>query len=264
MNGGAYPVRLSSRTRGEEIAEYLGATYTLDGAYDNGGVRIHLKPRTLRRVKDGDYVDIIDDAHNLIPRLKARPKVKVIAYNEPYYDFLKKELANEVILIPHPHINFENKKRVKNKKIIGGMIGKSAPISYEIFNPIKEALARAGIEFKDWFTHETRQDALSFYDQTDFQVIWYHDMPSDHNRFYRYPGKIINAASFGIPTIAQRILGHQEMEGYYIPAETYDDIVREALKLQDNKYYNKRSKNLIKKAKEYHISRIAEMYKQLI
>lgn len=263
INGGVYPIRLSSRIRGEEIAEYLGGTYTLDGAYDKGGVRIHLKPRTLRRVKDGDYVDIIDDAQNLIPRLKERPGVKIIAYNKPYYDFLKSELKNEIVLIPHPHINFENKKRAKNKTLIGGMIGKSSPASYEIFNPIKEALGKAGIKFREWFTYENRKEILDFYKQADFQVVWYNRMPDDYSRFYRYPGKIINAASFGIPTIAQKILGHKEMEGYYIPAETHEDIVRETLKLQDEEYYNIWSKKLIEKAKEFHVSEIAKLYRRL-
>ena len=264
INGGFYPARLSSRTRGEEIADYLGGYYTIDGTYDQGGVRIHLKPHTLRRVKDGDFVDILDDAHNLIPRLKARPKIKVIAYSQPYYDFLKQELANQVVLIPHPHINFENDTRTKSKTIVGGMTGKATHASYEIFNPIKQALAKVGIKFKDWFNHTTRQDALNFYDQIDFQVVWYHDTPDDYSRFYRYPGKIINAASYGIPTIAQPILGHQEMQGYYIPAETYEDIVREALKLQDEDYYHQWSKKLIRKAEEYHISQVAELYRKLI
>ena len=160
-------------------------------------------------------------------------------------------------------IDFENKTRVKNKKIVGGMVGKSTPTSYQIFNPIKDALTNVGIEIKDWFSHETKQDALNFYEKTDFQVIWYHDMPDDYSRFYRYPGKIINAGSFGIPTIAQDILGHQEMEGCYISAATHEDIVREALKLQDDDYYNKWSKKLIEKAKEYHISKIAKLYRKL-
>lgn len=264
LRGGVYPVRLSSRLRGEEIAEYLGGVYTLDGNYDEGGIRIHLKPRHLKRVKDGDYVDVIDDAQGLIPHLKNRPKVKVIAYNKPYYDFLKEELPNnEIFLIPHPHINFENKKRVKNKTLIGGMIGKSSPAGYEIFNPIRDALANKGIEIKDWFTYENRKDILGFYKHSDFQVIWYNDVPEDIRRFYRYPGKIINAAAFGIPTLAQKILGHSEMEGFYIPVETHEDIVREALKLQDKKYYDQWSKKLIEKAKEYHISEVAKLYKDL-
>lgn len=262
LNGKNYPVRLSSRIRGEEIAEYLGETYTLDGTYDKGGIRIHLKPRHLRRVKDGDYVDIIDD-FTLIPKLKERPKIKVISYNKPHFKYLKQLLKNELILIPHPHINFENKKRTKNHTIIGGMVGKSAPESYKIFNPIQEALKKAGIEFKECFSYKSRKEMLEFYDQIDFQVIYYDPIRTNHEKYYIYPGKIINAASFGIPTIAQDIIGHSEMKDYYIKATTYDDIVREALKLKNNNYYNKWSKKLTKKAKEYHISKIVKLYKQL-
>lgn len=264
INGGVYPFLLTSRVRGQEIAEYLGGYFTRDGiSFDKGGVRIHLKPRVLGHVKDGEYIDVLDDIHSIIEELKKRPKIKIIAYNKPYYEFLKKTLENEVFFIPHQHINFENKKRVKNKPIIGGMTGKAIPPTYAIFNPIKEALSQAGIEFKEWFTYETRDDASKFYEQSDFQVVWYSGIPEDIGRYYKYPGKIINAASFGVPTIAQKIEGHQEMEGFYIPAQTYDDIVREAIKLQDEDYYEEWSKKLIKKAEEYHISEIAKLYTNL-
>lgn len=262
VNGGTYPVRLTSRVRGQEIAEFLGANYSESGEYRKGDICIYLKPRTLRSVKDNDYVDILDD-ERLIPKLKTRPKVKVIAMSKVEYDFLKKELENEIIYIPHHHINLENKKRVKNKTIVGGMIGKAAPQSYEIFNPIKKSLSDAGIEFKECFVYEKRQDILNFYDQIDFQVIWYWDMPADYDRFYRHPTKIINAASFGIPTITQKILGHQEFDGSYLPIKTHEDIVKAAVKLKNDEYYNKLSKRLIKKAKKYHISEIAKLYRKL-
>lgn len=262
INGGVYPVRISSRTRGEEIAEYLGASFSVDGKYNEDDICIYLKPRSLKFVRDKDYVDILDDI-KLIPLLKERSKIKVIAYNEPYYNFLRKELENEVLYIPHPHINFENKTRVKKKSIVGGMIGKSSVLSYPSFNAIKARLRDVGIEFKECFTYESRQEILDFYNQVDFHVVWYDDNLDDETRLYRHPGKIINAASFGAPTIAQKILGHQELEGDYIPAKTYEDVVREAVKLQNDEYYNELSKRLIEKAKNYHISEIARLYRQL-
>lgn len=262
LTGGLYPARLSARSRGEEIASYLGAVFTTDMNYDRGGIRIHLKPRTLGHVKDGEYVDILDNV-TLVHELKARPGIKVIVYSQPYYDFLKTELKNEVILIPHPHINFENTTRIKNHPIAGGMVSKSIPTAYALFNPIKAALAKVGIELKEGFTYETRQDMVDFYKGIDFLVAWYGPENTIYDRFVRYPGKIIHAASFGIPTIAQNVFGYQEMEGYYIPATTDEDIAREAVKLQDEAYYNQWSKKLIDKAKEYHISAIAKLYRKL-
>ena len=263
-NGGVYPVRLSSRVRGEEIASCLGANYIENGKYNKNDICIYIKPGSLDFVRDNDYVDILDRI-KIIPILKIRPKIKVIVYSKVYYDYLKKELQNEIFYIPHHHINFENKKRTKNKSLVGGMIGKSSVLSYPSFNEIKERLAKVGIEFKECFTYERRQDLLDFYNKIDFQVIWFFNLPGheDYDSFYRHPTKIANAASFGIPTIAQRILGHQEFEGNYIPVESYDDIVREAVKLKDDQYYNELSERLIEKAKEYHISKIAKLYEQL-
>lgn len=261
-NGGVYPVRISSRVRGEEIANYLGANYSENGKYDKNDICIYLKPRSLKSMRDNDYVDILDGP-KLIPMLKIRPKVKVIAMSKVQYDYLKKELKNEIFYIPHHHINFEKKRRIKNKVIVGGMIGKSTPLSYPIFNKVKKSLANVGIDLKECFSYETRQDILDFYNQIDFQVVWYWDMPADYDCFYRHPTKIVNAASFGIPTITQKILGHMEFDGDYIPIKNYKDIAREAVKLKDSQYYGELSKRLVEKSKKYHISKIAKLYKQL-
>lgn len=264
-NGGVYPVRLSSRIRGEEIASYLGATYSENGKFNKDDICIYLKPASLDSVRDIDYVDILDGI-NTISLLRSRPKIKVIVYSKAYYDYLKKELQNEILYIPHHHINFENKTRRENRSIVGGMVGKATPLSYPSFNEIKKCLADIGIEFKECFTYKTRQDILEFYSKIDFQVIWYFNVPGraeDYDYFYRHPTKIANAASFGIPTIAQNIAGHREFEGDYIVAESYEAIAKEAEKLKDDGYYSQLSQRLIEKAKEYHISEIAKLYKQL-
>ncbi len=263
INGGVYPVRLSSRVRGEEIANFLGANYSYS-KFNKDDICIYLKPRSLESVRDIDYVDILDGI-KLIPMLKTRPKIKVIAYSKVYYDYLKKELQNEIFYIPHHHINLENKKRVKNKSIVGGMIGKATLLSYPVFNDIKKYLTEAGIEFRECFVYQTREEILDFYSQIDFQVIWFFNLPGheDYDYFYRHPTKIANAAAFGIPTIAQEILGHKEFEGKYLVAENYEEIVRQAEKLKDDKYYDQLSKQLIDEAKKYHISEIAKLYKNL-
>ena len=67
--------RVSSRIRGEEISEYLGNIKT----------NIYVKPRHLEEVKNGDYVDILDDP-TYVERLKSRPNIKVIAMSLSHYD----------------------------------------------------------------------------------------------------------------------------------------------------------------------------------
>lgn len=173
--GGQFPRRLTARVRGEEMAQHLGGKFSIDGKYDESDTCIYLKPRSLDRVRDQDYVDILDDGHLLIPQLKLRPKIGVIVYNLHYLDYLKKELPNEIIYIPHHHINFDNEIRTKNKPLVGGMIGPAIPEVYDIYEKIKASLG--DIEFKSAFLNNTREEMLNFYKEIDFQVIWYENKP---------------------------------------------------------------------------------------
>lgn len=252
-----YLHRLTTRVRGEEITEYLGGKFNI--LRKRSDVCIFVKPRHLRSTKDGDYVDILDEVA-LIPLLKERPKIKVIAMSDIHFNYLKKELPNQVVLIPHHHINFEKQTRTKNKKIVGGMIGSPSKVAYDLVKAIRSKLK--GIEFTTCFNAKTREEMVEYYKSIDFLVI-FNLNSKDRTLFYRHPTKIINAASFGIPSLAQTELGYKEVEGLYIPVETVEDIVREAKKLQDEDYYNQWSEKLLKEAEKYHISKIAKLYQNL-
>ena len=256
----AYLQRVSTRIRGEEVAEHLGFKLNPQ-VREIDEVCIFIKPRHLTSVKDGDYVDVLDDVR-VIPRLKERPKVKVIAISEVHYNYLKKELSNEITLIPHHHINFERSKRRKNKTLTGGIIGTPSHMVHDITKKIKDGLAEVGIEFTTCFDFKTRQDMVEYYKKIDFLVIWYLDIYK-RDSFYRHPAKIINAASFGIPSLGQPILGYSEVEGLYIPIESVEDIMREAQRLKDENYYNQWSHKLLKEAEKYHISNISKLYQKL-
>lgn len=91
-----YLHRLSARVRGEEVVEYLGGKFNKNR--ENDDICIFVKPRNSRNIKNGDYVDVLDDPI-LITYLKERPRVKVIAMSEVHYNYLKKELNNEIALI---------------------------------------------------------------------------------------------------------------------------------------------------------------------
>src|SRR3989344_1132453 len=259
IKGGVYPARLSSRVRGEEIAEYLGETYTSDATYDKSGIRIHLKPRHLRYVKDGDYVDVLDEIE-LIPMLKERPTVKVISMSQTHHNYLRNEIKNEIFLIHHHHINFEKFRRKKNDILTGGMIGHHVN-AYDIYDQIKKRLGEVGIEFVSAFNYKIRQDMVDFFKKIDFLVTWW----SSYNltAFRGHPTKIINAASFGIPSLSQFSPGYKEFEGFYIQIGDMDSLVEEAIKLKDADYYNQWSDKVFKEAEKYHISNIAKLYRKL-
>ena len=260
---GVYVARVSSRVRGQEIAEYLGAKLNPSERMAED-LCIFIKPRGLDGLKDGDYVDLLDGIE-IIPKLKERPDIKIIAMSQVQYEHLRKELKNEIILIHHHHINFEEFRRTRNENLVGGFIGHSG-LAYNQYTEIKERLSMAGIDFIADFNSQTRQDMVNFFKKIDFLVVWNSEDYKDC--FYSHPTKIINAASFGIPSLAQLIAGYKEFDGFYIPIKGFDFanldfLVKETEKLKDINYYNQWSDKVFQEAKKYHISEIAKLYQAL-
>ena len=118
----------------------------------------------------------------------------------------------------------------------------------------------SALDFTNSFFFQTREEMVEYYRSIDFLVIWYF---FDPHCWYRHSTKILNAASFGIPSLGQPIDGYKEVEGYYLPINDIDEIVYEAVKFKDDQYYQDWSNKLIDKAEEYHISKTTELYKQL-
>lgn len=255
---GLYLQRVSSRIRAEEITHYLGAKLNPREGFEND-VCIYVKPTRLDHIKDGAYVDVLDDLYTF-EHLKERPGIKVIAMSLPHFEFLKKELKNEVILIPHHHINFERIRRSRKKIITCGYVGVNTASHRSLNHKIKRALRKVNLYFVPLFLFQTRQDIINYYQSIDIQVIGYFDY---HDIPYYHPTKIINAASFGIPTVAGRRLAYKEFDNFYIPVDNMDELLTEIEKLKDRKYYNQWSDKVAKAAEKYHISNIAKLYQQL-
>jgi hypothetical protein len=116
------------------------------------------------------------------------------------------------------------------------------------------------LDFIPLFLFQTRQDIIDYYKKIDIQVIGYFDLQDIP---YYHATKIVNAASFGIPTVAGRRLGYREVEDFYIPVNNMEELLREVEKLKDPKYYKKWSTKITREAEKYHISKIAKLYKQL-
>ena len=249
-------LRVSSRIRGEEMAEYLGCQLNVTG----DGVNVYVKPAGLNRVKDGDWVDILDGG-NLTPLLKERPKVKVIASSKCSYDVLKNELKNEIVLIPQQHINWDREKRVGDGITTAGYIGGSSPYAFKHYEEIGKEINKLGLEFKACFDFKTKQDSINFYKSIDIMVIGAWDL-GDPGPF-KIPTKIINAASFGVPTVAYPIQSYGEIENYYLKVNNMEEMLTQVKELQKRDLYNEMSAKIIGKAEEYHISRIADLYNQL-
>lgn len=247
---------LSSDIRGRQIASYLGGKYRPKERF---GICVFLKPRSLSKVRDGDWVDVLD-APWLIEALKERPKIKVIAHSLTLYNHLKEVLNNEMVLIHQQHLNWENQRRDRTEVTTGGYIGRSSPEAKVLYAEIGEELKKIGFNFIAYFDYITRQDAVNFYKSIDFLVTtWKEPDPG----IYKTATKLINAASFGIPSLAYPYMGYTEFEGYYAPIRNVEDLVREVQKLKDRDYYDNWTKKIIEVADNYHIDKVVERYKQL-
>ena len=258
-SSGKFLTRVSTVVRAEEMAEYLGAKLNPAGGYEND-VCIYIKPRRLVHIKDGAYVDVLDDPV-ITEKVKTRPKIKVISMSTPHHEYLTSILKNEVIYIPHHHVNFENIRRDRKEIINCGYVGVNQVRHIQINQQVKERLAEIGLNFIPLFNYTTREDIINYYKRIDLQIIGYFDHLK--NTPWYHPTKIINAMSFGIPTIAGYKLGYRDVENFYIPVSNMDELVKEAEKMKDPANYNLWPEKIIKEADKYHISKIAELYKQL-
>lgn len=258
-NSGLYLQRVSSVIRAKEIAKFLGAKYNPKAGYEKD-VCIYVKPPGLERVKDGDFVDVLDDL-KVTETLKSRPKVKVIAISGPHYQWLKSILKNEIVLIPHHHINFEKVKRDRKEIKVCGYIGTYRPYHIKINNKIGSMLNKIGMSFVQLYNFKKRFDIIKFYKQIDIQIIGHFRHIANVPQYHA--AKIINAMSFGIPTVAGPKLGYKDVDNYYIHARSFDELIKEVEKLKDQKYYNVWAKKILPEAENYHISKIAKLYQKL-
>ncbi len=236
--------------RGTEIASYLGAKLNV-----REGTVIHVKPPDLNNVLDGEWVDVLDGG-NLIDLLKARPKVNAIAISEYAYEYMN--LPNKTVCLPQQHINWDREKRMKNPcYFVAGYIGAPSQKARRHYDNIAKELKKIGIEFVAEFDYKKRRDAINFYKRIDVLVV------SKLHRFepLKTPTKMINAASFGLPSIAIPMEGYKEWEGNYIEFQDLDELYKGIEGIKNN--YELLSEKMIAEAEKYHISKIAEKYKAL-
>jgi hypothetical protein len=251
--------RLSSRIRGEEIAEYLGAKYNPTEGYEND-VRIYVKPRTLNEISDGSYVDFLDGEFRDYWLIK-RPKIKVIAASLYSYEYMKKRVPNEIFLIPSHHLNVDRLRRDRKEIKVCGYIGAPSPAAFRRFDEIEDRLKDMGMEMvMSWF-FKIKQDALDLYKQIDIFICGDWD---GYDHPFKIPTKIVNAASFGIPCVAYPMMANQELEGYYLPARSLKETLEEVEKLRDGDYYTQLVEKIVPFAENYHISNIALKYRKLV
>ena len=78
------------------------------------------------------------------------------------------------------------------------------------------------------------------------------------------PLKLVNAASFGIPTIALDEVAFKEMGNCYIPVTNLDQFIIQLKRLLSSAFlYSEYAHKCLEKSQQYHIGHVAKLYQKL-
>lgn len=257
-----YLKRVSSIIRADQIALATSAKLNPKAGFEND-VCIYVKPELN---SDGDiefqgkssYIDIIDEI-GYVNVLKKHPEVSAIVLSErDFINLSTQGLSNKVYLIPQHHCNFNRIKRVRKNITTIGIIGTDRAFQY-LPTDLSFKLKEKGLELKTFSKFFRRQDIINFYKKIDLQIVW-----RPYKKRLANPLKIVNAASFGIPTIALEESHFKDMGNCYIGVQKLNQVFSELdLLLKYPSRYNAFSDLCLKRAEDYHIENIAKLYKAL-
>ena len=255
-----YLKRVSSIIRADQICEATGAKLNPKTGYAQD-VCIYVKPDIGPDFKfEGKkpYLDVID-GYYYVQTLRDNPKVGAIVCSESDYFWLAgQNIPNKIVLIPQHHCNYKREIRKRKEIKTVGVIGTKKAFSY--LPPELALLLKArGMELMQFSQFFTRQDIIHFYKQIDIQIVW-----RPYRKKLANPLKIVNAASFGIPTIALDETYFKEVAKCYIGVNNFSQFLSELDRLRSSPVlYKAYSGFCIAKAENYHIEKIANLYKKL-
>ena len=245
----------SGQIRGLQMAQYFKARLNPPEWNYDFDVHIWVKQEPDDITLPGKhYLDVMDE-HRRIPWLRAHPECGVIASSQSGYEYLKEKLGrDDVHLIPQHHCNFERVVRERDEIKVVGVVGVDGAIQCDV-DELQRILENQGMEFRWLRRFRNPPEIVAFYKGLDMQIIW-----RKQNRPLKNPLKIINAMSFGIPTVAYPEIGYSEVEGYYWHIYDLGELPSIIKQLRDG--FN--AQRLINVADDYHIDIIASLYRELL
>lgn len=257
-----YLKRVSSIIRADQIAYAVGAKLNPKNGYQDD-ICIYVKPN-LNSNGDLDlegksiYLDIIDEI-GYAKILEKHPKVGILVLSErDYINVSSLGLKNKVFLIPQHHCNFQRERRTRTKITVAGVIGNSKAFTF-LPPDLKPRLAERGIKLLEFSRFFTQEDIIDFYKQIDIQIVW-----RPYKKTLANPLKIVNAASFGIPTIALDESHFKDLGNCYIGVSKINQLFSELdLLIKYPARYEAFSQICLQKAEGYHIKNIAGLYEKL-
>ena len=255
----------SGEIRGRQMAAAVGAVVDADTVYPDD-VLVMIKgipPQEIIDYVKKVYVDV-DDGYGLIPLLKERSKAQPIAASRVGQKYLEEQLGRKVLMIPGHHCNFERTVRVTHKVATAGFMGYPEHLHLDPVD-LSDALGKIGINFVTKTKFSSREEVCDFWRGIDVQICFRKKSDTNPVPELRDPLKLINASSFGVPTIAYPEPTYaDEFGGYFYEAYSLDDIVRHCKALASNGWaYHSVSMALIQYAEQYHIQHIAPLFRRL-
>lgn len=259
----------SGEIRGRQMAAAVGGVVGASDVFsDDVAVFVKTVPpqaviNHIKRV----YVDV-DDGYGLIPFLREQPKVYPIAASRVGQKYLQEQLGrDDVLLIPGHHCNFERFVRVTSEVKTAGFIGYPENLHLGI-DELHKALGDIGIDFIAKTDAKSREDVCNFYKSIDIQVCFRKKSETNPAPELRDPLKLINAGSFGIPTVAYPEPSYaDEFNGCFVSVQSLSEVLEACRCLLDVGYlpeYNDLSMRARDRAEHYHIDHIAPLFRRLL
>ena len=256
--------------RGRQMADYLCAEHNpQQPSAGSTCVLIKMLPYMLGR-RRGTYVfdnpywlDPIDRWED-VEYLRRKPHIPFIVSGLLAVHTLSGTHTNRIAHIPHHHCNYLRQQRPEGEITRIGYVGNMRAMRHDLTTASNVFRAR-GFEFVlPTSPIRTREDLIRFYSTIDIQLAW---RPPVHPivAVLKNPLKVVNAASFGIPTISCPDPSYStELPGVYLEAESMDDAGAIASRLRDSPaLYQEMSERAREASEAYHIEKIGQLYRAL-
>lgn len=259
----------SGDIRGKQIAAYLGAP--CDVKCEQGDIFVAVKSVVMdaleaRKIVKSIWIDVVD-GYGLIDHLMEFPWMKAIAISDMAYRFIRNRVENEMVVIPEHHCNFNNETRPQDREV--HVVGAACyPGNFDLDpTEVRNALAYIGLDFQIKTEFKSQQDVIDFYKNMDIQLCFrkFRGIEMREPPELKNPLKLENAGSFMIPTVSYPEPNFMHEFGCgFLPARSLNGIVEQCRDLKEDKtLYQEVSGSAHAKAQEFHIDKIAPLYREL-
>lgn len=257
----AHLAPFSAVIRGNQIAERLGARLNPKEQYQADTclyVKSYPPADEWGGFRRPPYLDVVDGYGLLSRLLAAHSEIPVIVCSETDRGTLGTRLQNPLTLIPQQHCNFEREPRTRRGVKVVGIIGTWYAWQF-LPSGLEAALRERDLTLWQYSSFTCRGDVVDFYRNIDVQLVW-----RPYAKPLSNPLKLVNAAAFGVPTIAFAEPAFNEMADCYLPVETLGELLARLDRLTSSpQMYADYSGRGLEKAEAYHLDRIAARYREL-